>query len=108
VNSISDFLKELSTHVYGNPNVSLQATDFKVALPTALHLSYSGNLLKNRYLTFGITQRLPLSENAFKSPNLLYVNFAKTNRLLTYAAQFSMFEYKKPQFGGYLRFGLFL
>lgn len=105
VNSISDFLKELSTHVYGNPNVSLQATDFKVALPTALHLSYSGNLLKNRYLTFGITQRLPLSENAFKSPNLLYVNFAKTNRLLTYAAQFSMFEYKKLQFGGYLRFG---
>ena len=105
VNSISDFLKELSTHVYGNPNVSLQTTDFKVALPTALHLSYSGNLLKNRYLTFGITQRLPLSENAFKSPNLLYVNFAKTNRLLTYAAQFSMFGYKKPQFGGYLRFG---
>jgi hypothetical protein len=95
----------LSTHVYGNPDVSLQSTDFKVALPTAIHLSYSGNLLKNRYLTFGLTQRLPLTENSFKSPNLFYVNLAKTNRFLTYAAQFSMFEYKKLQFGGYLRFG---
>jgi hypothetical protein len=70
----------LSTHVYGNPDVSLQSTDFKVALPTAIHLSYSGNLLKNRYLTFGLTQRVPLTKNSFKSPNLFYVNLAKTNR----------------------------
>lgn len=95
----------MSTHVYGNPDVSLQSTTFKVALPTAIHLSYSGNLLKNRYVTFGLTQRVPLTKNSFKSPNLFYVNLAKTNRYLTYAAQFSMFEYKKLQFGGYLRFG---
>lgn len=103
--NISDFMRELSTLVYGNPDASLQSTSFKVSLPTALHLSYSGNLLKNRYLTLGVTQRLPLSENALKTPNVFYVNFAKTNRFLTYAAQFSMFEYKKPQFGGYLRIG---
>lgn len=105
VNNYSDFFKELSTHVYGNPDISLQSTTFKVALPTAIHLSYSGNLLKNRYVTFGLTQRVPLTKNSFKSPNLFYVNLAKTNRFLTYAAQFSMFEYKKLQFGGYLRFG---
>ncbi len=50
---------------------------FKVALPTAIHLSYSGNLLKNRYVTFGLTQRVPLTKNSFKSPNLFYVNLAK-------------------------------
>jgi hypothetical protein len=29
VNNYSDFFKELSTHVYGNPDVSLQSTDLK-------------------------------------------------------------------------------
>lgn len=105
VNNPSEFFRELSTLAYGNPDASLKATYFTVALPTALNFSYSGNLLKNRYITLGVTQRLPLSENAFKAPNLFYVNFAKTNRFFTYAAQFSMFEYKKPQFGAYLRLG---
>lgn len=105
VNDISGFFKELSTHVYGNPNTSLESNSFKIALPTSLHISYSGNLLKNRYITFGVAQRLPLYKYAFKSPNLFYVNFAKTHRIITYAAQFSMFEYKKPQIGGYLRIG---
>lgn len=105
--SISDFLQELSSHVYGDPNASLVGTQFTVALPTALHLSYSGNLLKNRYVTLGINQRLPLYRYAFKTPNLFYINLAKTHRLLTYAAQLSLFEYKKPQLGAYLRFGPF-
>ena len=105
--NISDFLKELSSHVYGDPNASLVGTQFTVALPTALHLSYSGNLLKNRYVTLGINQRLPLYMYAFKTPNLFYINLAKTHRLITYAAQLSLFEYKKPQLGAYLRFGPF-
>ena len=105
--NISDFLQELSSHVYGDPNASLVGTQFTVALPTALHFSYSGNLLKNRYITLGINQRLPLYRYAFKTPNLFYINLAKTHRLITYAAQLSLFEYKKPQLGAYLRFGPF-
>lgn len=105
--NISDFLQELSSHVYGDPNASLVGTQFTVALPTALHLSYSGNLLKNRYVTLGINQRLPLYRYSFKTPNLFYINLAKTHRLITYAAQLSLFEYKKPQLGAYLRFGPF-
>jgi hypothetical protein len=105
--NISDFLQELSSHVYGDPNASLVGTQFTVALPTALHLSYSGNLLKNRYVTLGINQRLPLYRYAFKTPNLFYVNLAKTHHLITYSAQLSLFEYKKPQLGAYLRFGPF-
>lgn len=105
--NIYNFLKELSTKVYGNGNASLQGNSLSIALPTALHLSYSGNLLKSRYATFGITQRLPLSKNTFKSPNVVYINFSKSKNAISYAAQFSMFEYKSPQFGGYFRIGAF-
>ena len=105
--SISDFLQELSSHVYSDPTASLVGTQFTVALPTALHLSYSGNLRRNRYLTLGVNQRVPLYKYAFKTPNLFYVNLAKTHHLITYSAQLSLFEYKKPQLGAYLRFGPF-
>ena len=107
VNNVDEFLHELSSYVYNNPETSLVATEFTVALPTAMHLSYSGNLLKNRYITVGVNQRLPLYKYSFKMPNLFYVNFAKSTRQLTYSAQFSMFEYKKPQLGAYIRFGPF-
>lgn len=105
VNNISDFFSELSTYVYNNPKASLEATSFNVALPTALHLSYSGHLHKNRYLTVGLDQRIPLSKYAFKAPNLLYVNYARTSNAFTLSAQFSLFEYKYPQLGAYLRWG---
>lgn len=100
-----NLLDELSFNIYGNSNQSLVGNTIDVALPTALHASYSGNLLKNRYITLGFTQRIPLSKNAFKVPNFFFVNLSKSKQSFTYAAQFSMYEYRSPQFGGYFRWG---
>ncbi len=58
--------------------------------------------LKIEYVTLGINQRLPLYMYAFKTPNLFYINLAKIHRLITYAAQLSLFEYKKPQLGAHI------
>lgn len=105
--NIFNLLREFSTIVYDNPDSSLEDTSLSVALPTALHLSYSGNLSNSRYLTLGLSQRIPLAKNAFKTANVLYANYAKNKSSFTYAAQVSMFEYKELQLGGYLRWGPF-
>ncbi len=105
--NVFNLLREISTIVYDNPDSSLEDTSLSVALPTVLHLSYSGNLTNNRYLTLGLTQRIPLSKNAFKTANVLYANYAKNKSNFTYAAQVSVFEYNKLQVGGYLRWGPF-
>lgn len=105
--NVFNLLKEVSNIVYNNPDSSLEDTSFNIALPTALHLSYSGNLTKSRYLTLGLTQRIPLSKNAFRTANIMYANFAKNKSNFTYAAQVSVFEYNRLQLGGYLRWGPF-
>lgn len=105
--TVSGFYRELSNIVYNNPNSSLVDTSLRVALPTAIHFSYSGNVWDNRYLTLGLTQRVPLANNAFRTPNLLYANFAYGKPAFSYAAQVSLFEYQRLQIGGYLRLGPF-
>lgn len=105
--NIYDYARQISKLIYNNPNSSLESTSIRVALPTAIHLSYSGNLTKSRYLTLGLTQRIPLSKNAFKTANIMYANFAKNKSNFTYAAQVSVFEYNMLQLGGYLRWGPF-
>lgn len=105
--NIYNFYQQISDIVYDNPNSSLMGNSFNVALPTALHLSYSGNLSKNNYLTLGLSQRIPLANNSFKTANVLYANYGKSNPQFSYAAQVSLFEYKRLQIGGYLRWGPF-
>lgn len=105
--NVYNLMQELSTHVYGNPTQSLVADEFKIALPTALHFNFSGNLTNNNYLSLGLTQRIPLSKDSFKTTNVVYANFAKAKQTATFAAQLSLYEYKRLQFGGYVRWGPF-
>lgn len=105
--NIFNFYQQVSNIVYDNPNSSLMDNSFKIALPTAVHLFYTGNLMKDRYITFGVSQRIPLAQNSFKTANVVYANYAKSSPTFSYAAQVSLFEYKKFQVGGYLRWGPF-
>ncbi|SFH86711.1 hypothetical protein [Halpernia frigidisoli] len=103
--SPQQYLEFLSNLVYGDKNVSLQGTDFTVGLPTSLHLNLSKNITGNQYLNFDIIQRSPVFENSLKRSNVFTSSYTVQKNFVGYGGSVSLYEYKKLQFGGYLRLG---
>lgn len=104
-NSPSEFMQSMSQKVYGNLTQSLQNQEFEIGLPTMLNISFSKSISDNTYLTGGISQRVPIFKNSLKKANNIYINYGYYKDFIGLATSFSLYNYKIPQFGGYIRIG---
>ena len=104
-NSPSEFMQSMSQKVYGNLTQSLQNQEFEIGLPTMLNVSFSKSISDNTYLTGGISQRVPIFKNSLKKANNIYINYGYYKDFIGLATSFSLYNYKIPQFGGYIRIG---
>lgn len=104
-NSPSEFMQSMSQKVYGDLTQSLQNQEFEIGLPTMLNISFSKSTSDNTYLTGGISQRVPIFKNSLKKANNIYINYGCYKDFIGLATSFSLYNYKIPQFGGYIRIG---
>ena len=103
--SPQQFLQLLSKEVYGDENTSLQGTDFKMGLPTSIHLNLSKNIREHHYLNANWIQRIPMFENSLKRSNIFNLSYTIQKPVIGYGGSVSLYEYKSLQFGAYLRVG---
>lgn len=98
----------ISQEIYGDPNKSLKSTDFKIGLPTRIHLNASQKVGFNRYLNLNLVQRIPVFENSLRPPNTLNLSYITQTHLWSYGGSVSLYEYRQFQMGAFLRFGPFI
>ncbi len=101
----TQFMQELSTRIYGNPNQSLSGTDFRMGLPTSIAISGSKRIEENKYVNFNFIQRISLFENSLRRSNRISGSYLFQKRTLSYGVSLSLYEYKEVQAGAYLRLG---
>lgn len=99
------FASLISNELYGNPDASLRSNEFKIGLPTALHLNASKNIAPDHYLNVNLMQRIPLFENSLKRDNILNLSYLIQKQTASYGASVSLYEYKNLRMGGFLRWG---
>lgn len=105
INSASDLFHLLSNEVYGDENASLINNKFPIGLPTSLHFGYSKRMNPNQYLHVNWIQRTPIFENSLKRANIINTSYSYENDWFGFGPSLGLHEYKKLQFGGYLRLG---
>lgn len=98
-------LNLISKQAYGDETKSFTGTDFKIGLPTALHINFSKNLGNDRYFNVNYFQRTPVFDNSLRNPNILSTSISVQKPYFAYGASVSLYEYQRLQFGGYLRLG---
>jgi len=103
--SPEQFAQLISNEIYGNPETSLQSHQFKIGLPTSLHLNLSKNMGQNQFLNFNLIQRTPIFENSLKRANVAHISYSVQKPKIGYGASISTYEYENIQMGGFLRFG---
>lgn len=103
--SPGQYFQLLSKEVYGDENASLQGIDFTIGLPTSLHFNVSKNIAEHHYLNADWIQRIPVFENSLKRSNVFNVSYTVQKSVIGYGGSVSLYEYRKVQFGGYLRVG---
>ena len=103
IDSPQEFLQITSEEIYGNPNASLTGKKFTIGLPTSLHFNISKRVTENQYVNFDIVQRAPVFENSLKRSNIANVSYSVQKRIIGYGASMSLYEFRDPQFGAYLR-----
>lgn len=99
------YLKLLSSEVYGDENASLQRTSFTVGLPTNLHFNISKNVRENHYVNLDFIQRTPVFDNSLRRSNIVNVSYTIQKPFIGYGGSVSLYEYQKLQLGAYLRIG---
>lgn len=95
----------ISEELYGNPNQSLISNEFKVGLPTSLHLNASKKMRENQYLSLNVIQRTPIYENSLKRSNIINASYLVSKQHIAYGGSMSVYEYKNIQFGAFFRYG---
>lgn len=103
--SPQQYLQLISKEVYGDPNASLQGTDFTMGLPTSFHANFSKNIGGKQYLGVDWLQRLPIFENSLKRSNILNISYTLQKPTIGFGTSVSLYEYRALQFGAYLRLG---
>ena len=103
--SPQQFLQLLSKEVYGDENISLKGTDFKMGLPTSIHVNVSKNIKEHHYINADWIQRIPVFENSLKRSNIFNVSYTVQKPVFGYGGSVSLYEYGQFQVGGYVRIG---
>ena len=103
--SPQQFLQLLSKEVYGDENISLKGTDFKMGLPTSIHVNVSKNIKEHHYINADWIQRIPVFENSLKRSNIFNVSYTVQKPVFGYGGSVSLYEYRQFQVGGYVRIG---
>ena len=100
-----EILQTLSNEVYGNSTESFRGTDFKIGLPTSIHLNFSRNVGENKFVNANLIQRIPVFENSLKRSNIFNISYSVQKPVIGYGISTSLYEYQNIQFGGYFRIG---
>jgi hypothetical protein len=95
----------ISNEIYGNQNQSLVAHQFKIGLPTSVHINASKNIGENQFVNLDWIQRAPLFEYSLKRSNIVNVSYSYQKEKFGSGASISMYEYRNFQVGGFLRYG---
>ncbi len=103
--SPEQYLQLLSKEIYGNANQSFTGNGFRIGLPTSINFNFSQRIREHQFLNVNWVQRMPMMENAVKRNNLLNVNYLVQKQALGYGFSTSLSEYRRLNFGAYLRLG---
>ncbi|KMQ70614.1 hypothetical protein ACM44_11150 [Chryseobacterium koreense CCUG 49689] len=98
-------LQTLSDEVYGDPHQSLRGTEFKIGLPTSIHVNFSKNVGTNKFVNANWIQRVPVFENSLRRSNIFNISYTVQKPVIGYGISSSLYEYRDVQFGGYFRVG---
>ena len=97
---VEDRIKLLSFETYGDSTASLEARNFRVALPSALSLQFDYMLVENVYVNALLVQRLALGGSAaLRRNNLLAVSGRYEHRWFGGGISISALNYKQVAVG---------
>lgn len=103
-NNTNQFVADLSTIMYGDPNASLSGDKIKIGLPTALSIQFDYHLNQRIYLAGFFIHPIRFNQSALRRPaQLAFVPRFET-RFLDISVPFSLYEYQYPRVGLAARF----
>jgi len=105
--SINELTAGFSTVFYGDPTASLQENSFGLNLPTTLSLQADYQYFPNWYLNTLLVVPLKLTDNQLRKPSQAILSLRYETPQLEVNLPVSLYDFKKPRIGLFVRFYYF-
>lgn len=104
VESINQIVQEISTRFYGDPNTTLQNTEFTMWMPTSINIDGDYNFENGLYLNASFVYNLPLNGSFMRKPSILSITPRYEKKNYGLSLPLSIYQWKYPRVGLALRF----
>lgn len=100
----NQIIQEISTRFYGDPDATLQATQFKMWLPTSINISGDYNFENDLYVNASLVYNLPLNGGFMRKPDIFSITPRYEKRNVEVSLPLSLYQWKYPRVGLAFRF----